>query len=112
MKEMTDNGYPLNRFAELVDAKQVVERAVPEYHEFLDEMEISNNEKQVLRSIVDKGRSGEIDCFVEGSLLGSIKINIVKAPKEITALAVKEGIKKILQRVPKGKKCEFSFTEK
>jgi len=112
MSEMTDNGYPLNRIADIIGTKQAVERAVPNFYEFLNTLEISDSEKKVLSSIVDKGRSGEIDFFVDSKLFGSLAINIGKVPKEITAIAIKEGITRVLRMVPKGKKYKFSFTEK
>jgi len=113
MKEMTDNGYPLNRLARIIEAKQVFEDAVPNYYKFVDSMDISGKENKILRSIIDDMRSGEISCIVQGKVLATFKIDIARGgSKEVLSIALSEQIKDVLGKIPKGQKYEFSFTEK
>jgi hypothetical protein len=75
MREMVEKRFPLNRLAALVEAKQDYEDVIPTFHAYIDTLEISTNEKGVLRSIIDKERSGEVICLVNGDIIGEIKIN-------------------------------------
>lgn len=111
MRKMVGNDFPLNRFAELIGRRQNYEDAVPKYHKFVDELEISDKEKEVLRSIVDRERNGQVICFVEGRIVGEIKINIKNFNKEYVALSLVGSINELLARVPRGKKYEITFSE-
>lgn len=112
MKEMTDSGYPFNGFKKLIGVKETLEKALPAYREFLDTLKISDKEKEVLRSIAERKRNGDIDCFVEGNLSGSFSIGDGDGSTEMRVYTLMEEITNIVRRLPKGKKYEFAFTEK
>jgi hypothetical protein len=111
MEEMSQNGFPTTKMTEIIGIKRTYENAVPTYHEFIDCLEISDKEKRVLLSIVDRKRSGEIECYVDNEVISSFKINTVDVPVELVAFEVSKSINKIITRLPKGKKYAFAFSE-
>lgn len=111
MREMVERSFPLNRFAVLIESKQNYENAVPMYHEYIDGLRISENEKRVLGSIIDKGRSGEFTCLVDGEIVGEFEINVKDLGKAVAAVIIVQNIKKILENIPTGRKYEFTFSE-
>ena len=76
MQGMVDRNFPLNRFASLIESKQSHENVVPVYHQYIDTLKISDNEKRVLNSIIDEDRSGEFTCLVDGKIVGEFEIHV------------------------------------
>lgn len=111
MREMEERSVPLNRFASLVETKQNYEDAVPAYHDYVDTLKISDNEKRVLRSIVDRERSGEVVCMIDGESIAGFNVNVKDFGKETAVVKIAQAIEQILQRVPQGKQYAFNFTE-
>ena len=111
MQEMVTKDFPLNRFATVIEENQDYEEAVPAYHKYVDSLEISDTEKEVLRSIIDKERSGEVVCMIEGETIGDFKIKVKDFEKEIAAMIITKSIERLLLEVPKGERYAFNFTE-
>lgn len=111
MREMEERNVPLNRFATLVGTKQNYEDAVPAYHDYVDTLRISDNEKRVLRSIVDRERSGEVVCMIDGETIAGFNVNVKDFGKEIAGVKIARAIEQIIQRIPQGKQYAFNFTE-
>ena len=111
MRELAGEGIPLNWFATYIGLKQEIEDAVPTFHGYVDSLEISDNEKKVLKSIVDNERRGEITCLVDGKLFSELKIENNEGSRGATATALAEALKEMAGSIPKGKKYEFTFSE-
>lgn len=111
MQEMVAKNFPLNRFATVIEENQDYEEAVPTYHKYVDGLEISDNEKRVLRSIIDKERSGEVICMIGGKIIGDFKIKVKDFEKEIAAMLITKSIERLLLEVPEGERYAFNFTE-
>lgn len=111
MQEMVQEGFPLNWFAKVIGKKQEIEDAVPSFHSYVDTLKISDNEKKVLVSIVEKKRSGEVSCLIDGTDVASFNIKNAGVPKEVVATALREALEKILEKIPEGLAYEFTFSE-
>lgn len=112
MREMEEKNVPLNRFASLVETKQNYEDAVPAYYDYVETLKISDKEKGVLRSIVDRERNGEVICMIDGETIAGFNVNVKNIGKETAVVLLAQAIEKILERVPQGKRYAFNFTEK
>jgi hypothetical protein len=111
MQRMVDNRFPLNRFASLIESRQDFEDAVPMYHNFVEGLDISDNEKKVLRSIIDREREGEIVCLVGNQIVAEFKVHTKSLGKSIAVAVILKNIRNILEQIPRGKKYEFTFSE-
>lgn len=56
--KQTKNGLPLNKIAWLIGTKTEYEQAVPNYLLAVNSMLLTDNEKRVLRSVIEKERKG------------------------------------------------------
>lgn len=111
MNEMVENKFPLNRFAEIIENKQNFEDATILFSRYVDSLKISDKEKDVLRSIVEGRRSGEVNCLIEGEVFAEFKIKARDAEKRRLAMEVTEALKQIIGRIPKNVNYEFTFSE-
>jgi hypothetical protein len=111
MKEMSDNGFPINRFAEIIESRQDFEQAIPDYLKYINSLPLSEKEIQVLYSIVTKQRKGELEIFIDNENFASIKINTDKQNKNASALVIKSGLERVLKQIPKKGKISISFSE-
>lgn len=59
-----ENGFPLNEIAEMISSRTLLELSKDDFHKWLTELSITENEKKVLRSIVEERRVGTI-TFVD-----------------------------------------------
>ena len=110
MQKMTDEGYPINRFVSLVEAKQETEDAKETCFSYIETLPVSTNEKSVLRSIIEDLRSGELSLFVGDREYVSITIRTEKdSSSEALALRLLEELKKAIAHVGEGKTYEFAF---
>jgi hypothetical protein len=112
MNEMSEKGFPLNRFVELINAKQKTENAVPRYNKLIIDLDISSREKDMLLAIVEKKKMGEIECIIDGEVFASIKILKSNKPTDEMAEDLIEMIGKIMEKIPQGEKYGFMFTAK
>lgn len=112
MREMVERKFPLNRFASLIESKQNYEDAVPMYHQYIGGLRISDNEKRVLDSIIDKERNGEFTCLIDGRIAGEFEINVKDLGKAVATAIIIQSIEKILENIPEGRKYEFTFSER
>lgn len=111
MSEMVENKFPLNRFAEIIEDKQNFEDAPILFFQYVDSLKISDKEKDVLRSVVDGRRSGEVNCLVGGEIFAEFKVRAKDAEKNRLAIEVTAALKKIIERIPKNVNYEFTFSE-
>ncbi len=116
MREMTGKSFPLknfpiSRFATLIGTKKKFESAVPLYHKYIDALKISDVEKGILRSIIDNERDGEVTFLVDGKTVGYFGGSVKNLSKEIATIAMVEAIEKVIEKIPKGKKYEITFSE-
>lgn len=111
MKSMTARKFPLNRFAKLVGAKQEYEDSVKLFSAYVDQMAVSDREKQMLHSIVNQRRVGEMTCFVNGLRFGRFVTGSKDDPQEVFALRLMYVLRELVSAVPQGEKYELSFAE-
>lgn len=111
MKSMTARKFPLNRFAVLVGAKQEYEDSVKLFSAYVDQMAVSDREKQMLHSIVDQRRAGEMTCFVNGRRFGHFVTGPKDDPQEVFALRLMYVLRELVSAVSQGEKYELSFAE-
>lgn len=113
MQEMVAKDFPLNRFAKLIEARQIYEDPLPVYNNYIESLKISEKEKGVLRSIVDRERNGEVVCLskTDGNTIGEFKINVKKYGQAVAIVLITQCIEKILEEVREGEKYEFNFIE-
>ncbi|MBP9751472.1 MAG: hypothetical protein KBD19_01250 [Candidatus Moranbacteria bacterium] len=112
LQSMIDDGFPVNRIGELVEMKWTVENSKERCLSYIDTLDVSENEKRLLSSIVERRRSGELVVMIDNQDVASMRIHI-KDNTSIEAVAIEfqEGLQKIIDRIPKEKRYEFSFTE-
>lgn len=111
MNRMIQNGFPLNRFARLIESKEFVESIVPNYFEYIDSLDITEPEKQMLHSIIEEERSGEIYVLVDGDQFAEFELNAKGLPKQAQAVILKNTLEKVIENIPEGKKYGFQFSE-
>lgn len=113
MREMSVEGFPLNRFARIVNAKKEIENdIVPIYHDFVSNLNITDKEKQILQSIVDKDRKGDIEFFIDDEEVGTLTISSrEEMTKEHVVAALIVHLGDFVKTVPPGKKYSFMFSE-
>jgi hypothetical protein len=112
LRLMIDDGFPVNRIGTLVETKWTYENAKEQCLSYIDTLDVSENEKQMLSSIVERRRSGELVVMIDNQDVASMRIHI-KDNTSIEAVAIEfqESLQKIIDRIPKEKLYEFSFTE-
>ncbi len=59
-----ENGFPLNEIADMVSSRSRLESLKDNFYKWITELTISENEKKLLRSIVEERRTGTI-TFVD-----------------------------------------------
>lgn len=109
MEEMTDKGLALNKLAEIIESRQDHEEAVPRYYQYIENLDIADKGKKLLHSIVARKRTGRIEFFVDGESIAEFTIKKTTASAEALAEELILVIGKIMEHVPKNKKCEFLF---
>ncbi|MDP3957722.1 MAG: hypothetical protein Q8Q10_04445 [bacterium] len=106
------NGLALNRIAALVGSKREHEGAYDKYLSVVTTLNISEKEKQILRSIVEKKRSGILTISESAS---GKDIAWITLPEEVsnTDFPVNDLASILLQKLPEfqGKKISISFSE-
>jgi len=114
MEEMatSEEGFPLNRFTSIMKIEGVFQNELERYHRYVNTLNISEKEKNILHSIVDKHRKGEVDCFIEGTLIESFKVGEVPVSEITLASELTQKLSRIKKQVRQGKQYEFRFTEK
>lgn len=112
MERMTENRFPLNGFVKLIESRRSIEDAIPKYYQFVSGLKISENEKRVLRSVVDRTRPGSLECRVDEGVIGSIDIKKDVSSKEELANEMVMAISRILASIKPDKEYQFWFEEK
>jgi len=110
MQKLVADHFPINRFVRIIEFKQDFEDSVKIFEQYVEDLEISFNEKKMLRSLVKKKRDGELVFHIEGEKMASIKIVIGGSSEEAVASELMGVIKECLEHVSEGQKYEFIFT--
>jgi len=99
--EYSKQGLPLDYIANLIKKGKEFENMTHTFNEYVDSLSLSDAEKKILRSIIEKKRIGilEISNKVNGKTLWDIKLNekIVNDPlikSQDLAMKILEGLKK------------------
>lgn len=113
MNGAAKSGFPLNRFKEIVEMKQTIEGALSNFAEYVATLPVSDNEKRVLHSIVEKKRSGELSFIINGDEFAKCKIppEDEQESREILAMKLVHAIQTILDSMPKETAYEITFTQ-
>ena len=111
MSQMIQDGFPLNRFARLIESKEFVESIIPGYFEYIDSLDITEPEKKMLHSIIEEERSGEVYVLVDGDQFAEFELNAKGIPKQAQAVILKNTLERVIENIPKGKKYGFQFSE-
>jgi len=112
MQTMTDKKFSLNRFASLIGVKQEYEDAKLSCFNFINALPVSDNEKEMLHSIVERRRDGELSIVVDGRRAATVAIHIREnLPSETVALEFMDMLKRVTALAEKSGKYEFSFVE-
>jgi len=80
MQEMSDDGYPINRFIEIANE---LTQALDNFKNTVEELHLSDQEKALLNSIVSENRSGEIQVHTNGSVSFSLEIEEFESSKKL-----------------------------
>ncbi len=109
IKQLFDQGLALNQVADLVTERGEYENSVFEYSELVSKMHLTDKEKKILNSIVEKERSGTLSIMTDKH---SIKIDELEIGKnsEGTKYDIALSLIKFLGRFryAKGLAIEFS----
>ncbi|MFH0969080.1 MAG: hypothetical protein V1804_01085 [Patescibacteria group bacterium] len=111
MDDFMRNGLPANRIAELIGTKRTYELSEETYYAMVDNMQINEKGKKVLRSIVDKKRAGTLTIIDPQTLE---ELNEVVVSKDITSSYSQNDIAAILLihlAKFRDKKIEIVFSE-
>jgi transcriptional regulator CtsR len=114
MQQMSNAHFPLNRFVDLITDRRSMEQGEEEYKNFVHNLPVSQKEKTMLVSIVDKKRSGTLLLLVAGEheLFCEIKIDAPEEiPSNVLGYILNKKLIEIIERIPSGKSFEFSFEE-
>lgn len=112
LQSMIDDGFPVNRIGELVEMKWTVENSKERCLSYIGTLDVSENEKRLLSSIVERRRSGELVVMIDNQDVASMRIHIPdSAPIEAFVIEFQHNLQRIIDRIPKEKRYEFSFTE-
>jgi len=112
MEKMTDAHYPLNRFAKMIGVLEEWESSIRIFNDFVSTLDISQKEKDMLISIVDRTRTGVLEVYVNGIPSHTILIESGLS-REMAAYALKIRLQELLQQInsldvkPKEISCYF-----
>lgn len=113
MNEMTKQRYPLNRFVTIISGLREWEDSVNRFTRFIDDLGLTQREKDLLQSIVDKSRLGTLRCTVDEQTILTIKIDKVVPSIDIANFFHKElsaRLRPILER-NRNHRINFWFEE-
>jgi hypothetical protein len=111
MRSMADRGFPINRFPEIISAKDDIEHEGELLLSLIDRLSISDKEKVMLRSIVEKRRSGTIDCYAGDRIIRSFEIDPKGKEEEDLLRELLSEIARFLRDLPEGTPYQFTFSE-
>ncbi len=113
MQEMVNDGFPLNRFTTVIEVLGSLENAKDNLEKYIDTLDISENEKYVLNSIVKKRRKGTLTLFRLNGHVEIAKTVIPDLPigdENMYYVQFQQELMQILGLV-KNQKIEFEFEE-
>lgn len=112
MKELADDHFPLTRFVKLIEVLDRAGDAITDLTSFLEmsETAITEREKEILLSVVNKKRAREIEYFIDGKEVHSQKILPENSDQEI-ASRILGNLAYQLDNLTPGEKLTITFTE-
>lgn len=111
MRRMIETGFPLNRFARFIDYTFQSETAIRDFRRYVDHLAITPVEKAMLRSIVDRRRTGELSCYADCKPVGDVQIARRDNSADM-ATDLETYLRVLISEVPSGtKKYELTFSE-
>lgn len=109
MDGMTAKQYPLNRFVKIISSLGEWEDSGIQFINFVDTLPITQAEKDVLKSIVEHNRAGELACTINGLEVARLRIQ-PSASTTGTAYALRTRLSEILAPLAiSGQKADISF---
>jgi hypothetical protein len=114
MEKMTQNRFPLNRFKSLVEGLDVSRVGVESFNSFVSNLPVTEKEKLILRSIVEKRRSGILSILSrdKGTTLMACKISTPdNAEMEGFAGLLYIELKQKLNLLPETTPISITFSE-
>lgn len=109
MDALSKKGFPINRFARMINVEQGLEKQEEEYLSYVNALPITEKEKQTLWSIVSKQREGEVKLFKNGNLIIGLDIKQELA-RHIIAAQLLHLLKTHIAAIPPPDKLSIEFT--
>ena len=115
MTKMANSHFPLNRFSKVISSLEEWEDSIQMYHDFVSSMAISDNEKNMLTSIANRKRTGELECYIDGNLVARFVIEKINSEAG-AAYALRHKLTEVLTEAnphnSETMKLSFLFEEK
>ncbi len=114
MQELINNGFPLNRFARLIDSHNSYEHADDVFFKFVESLDITAREKELLKSLLLRKRSGALAINIadEGTPFAVLRISITPdIPDNQIGYMLKHELQNFIETYVQDKKIELSFEE-
>jgi len=114
MEVMSDQRYPLNGFVRIIDRLGEWEGSELHFSTFVESLNTSQKEKNMLESIVKKKRVGELDFIIDGNSALKLQIGETNSSAGL-AYALRLKLSELLKKVGGGDKqpkITFWFEEK
>ncbi len=100
MQKLSDARFPINRFVKIIKLKERWDDSPIQFELFVNSLPISDNEKAILNSIVQKNRTGEIEIHAGGQVITKVLINS-NTSTEGVAIALQEKLESIIEEIGK-----------
>ncbi len=110
MESMIADRFPVNRFVVFIEKEQEREDAMKAYMTYVENLQLSQKEKNMLLSILKKRRNGELEFLIDGKPSVRVDLEIENAPDTDLAIELLKIFKQCIDKVPAGEKYEFIFT--
>lgn len=107
MDELMKNGLAVNRISSIIDSKKIYEAPVQSYFSFVDTMAVTDEEKDILKYIVEKKKSGILSITFE-QLDDVMEVSVSKGARSKEDLAF-ELLNVLISC--KGQEIKINFTE-
>jgi hypothetical protein len=110
MDTLSKKGFPINRFARMIEEEQRLEKHEEEYLRYVNALPITEKEKQVLWSIISKQREGKLELFKNGTLFATLEVQQNRA-RHIIASQLWLLLEAHVSKVSKTDKLSIAFIE-
>ena len=111
INQVIQGGVPLNRIARMIESKESYEHVISDYFEYIDSLNITEPEKKMLYSVIEKERNGEFSVFVNDDLFAEFEFDYGGILKSAKVMLLKNTLERIIKTIPEGSKYGFQFSE-